>query len=225
MEATTTITSYTIPRPRHNDLVLFYPPVYSGEIFRVSEITIPTNTMFSKPSVEWAELELQYAPLKDTNNLKINQHYVYDISKEKHIKYSDYVSYIKQLSDFSNSLSEILKFYNKYKDLYEVEGKIPICVNELLIIFKRIFSQKYLRVFEKYKSPFGYYKYLKELKFTELSDFPFNDIHNTLFQLYNIYTEEIEDYNWIDRTTFTNDIEKILYYGNELFIGMKTNGY
>ena len=54
----TTILTYTLPNPRLNDLVTFYKPVKSDEVFRVVGIRLQLNSNFATIPVKWYELDL-----------------------------------------------------------------------------------------------------------------------------------------------------------------------
>jgi hypothetical protein len=69
---------------------MFYGPIASGEIFRVRNFRTPINALHSEPKLNWFEIDLEYAPIKQPESLKYAQHYVYDLSQEKYIIYNEY---------------------------------------------------------------------------------------------------------------------------------------
>jgi len=87
----------TITKPQINDLILFYEPVNSGEIFRVTDFRFQTNLTHSNYDNRWFELTLEYAPIKDITSLKISNTYIYDAAEEKYYKKDVFDKVIKNL--------------------------------------------------------------------------------------------------------------------------------
>lgn len=168
-DGSTTINIYTIDSPKINDIISFYPPVTSNEIFRVRNISTPINAYHSLPSLRLFELELEYAPT-NINNLKISDKFIYDLSVEKYLQYTEYVSKLSALNDISIILDKLLKFYNNKFDLYENNHIIPIITNELIMHFKKEYSINYNRMFEKYPYPYGYFYFIKNIFFNSIDD-------------------------------------------------------
>ena len=149
MDAASSIVTYSIESPKIHDIVVFYDPVRSNEIFRVTGIRTPVNALFSTTNIHWFELELEYAPIPDTLMLKILGHYVYDLSLETYITFLEYQKLFKQVNDLENILNQMITYYDKFYDLYQIEMKVPIEVNEVLIYLKKEYTSKYRRLFEK----------------------------------------------------------------------------
>lgn len=200
-EGNSNVVIYTIKRPRLNDLITFYNPVNQFEIFRVFNITTPINVLHSpKNELTLFELDLEYAPLKNLDNIQIIKNYVYDNSSEKYLERSEYFEYIKFLEGLSKYLEKINKYYSLYRDLYIVENLIPIEINELIYYIKSNFQEKYKRIFETTKIPYGYFDYFP-LKYKKLKDYPFYEnqddkILNYGGFCYNIDTNTIEKIDW-----------------------------
>src|SRR6056297_3510356 len=108
LEGNSSIVINTIQRPRVNDLVKFYKPVESNEIFRVTGLSTPSNLLHSSPSSEWFELELEYAPIETTDCLNILHHYVYDLSEEKNLSLEKYKEKMKWFESVDNILTQII---------------------------------------------------------------------------------------------------------------------
>ena len=132
MDGTSSIVVYTLKRPKIHDILTFYAPMEESEIFRVANINVPTNAIHSIPSVNFFELELEYAPVKDVKGLKMNKRYVYDISRERYVESLEYTKYIHKLGRYEDLLNKIFVHFNEFKDYYELNGLIPISTNELL---------------------------------------------------------------------------------------------
>jgi len=207
MDATSSIVVYTIESPRIHDLVMFYGPVASGEIFRVSGLRTAVNAIHSDPSLKWFELELEYAPITTTQGLKIIQHNIYDMSDEKYISYTEYKNFIKKINECEHILDQLFKYYDPYNDLYQFSQLVPIEVNETIIFFKKFFAVKYKRIFEKYSLPYGY---LDRMNFSQIyptvSSLPFTLLNN-VFHIYNLNTNSIETYTWSINKTSENELD------------------
>src|SRR6056297_2913576 len=130
LEGNSSIVVNTIERPRINDLVKFYKPVESNEIFRVIGLSTPSNLLHSNPGSEWFELELEYAPIESTNDLNFLHHYVYDLSEEKYLTLKQYKEKMNLLEKFDIVLTQkIDSYYTKYQDLYIISNTyIPIAL-------------------------------------------------------------------------------------------------
>lgn len=195
-DATTSIVVYTIAAPRIHDLIMFYGPIQSGEIFRVTGIRTQVNAIHSNPSFGEFELELEYAPIKTTQELKLLNHYVWDLSEEKYITYNEYQEFIKKIKTCEEILDQLMVYYDQYNDLFQSNQLAPVEVNEAIIFFKKIFAAKYKRIYEKYKLPYGY---LDKMNFNQYysnaESLPFV-IGNYTYHVYNLITKAIEDYTW-----------------------------
>ncbi len=171
IEGNTTITTYTVENPKIDDLISFYDPVGSEEVFRVANMRLQLNSLYSTPSINWFELDLETAPIKHKHllELNINEHYIYDLSQEKNINYADYKKFISFLTEIENQLDIFTDFYSSSLDLYHADGLIPAVTNELIFLIKKSYNDKYKRLFENIRSPFGYWD-----KFAMI----YNDINN-----------------------------------------------
>ena len=198
MDATSSIVVYTIDAPRIHDLIMFYGPIQSGEIFRVSGLRTAVNAIHSDPNVKWFELELEYAPIRQSQiqDLELLNHYVYDMSNEKYVTYNDYYEFTQKITKLNEILTKISKYYDPFYDLYHFNQLAPIEVNETLIFFKKQFSDKYKRLYEKYPMPYGY---LEQMNFSQVYDnyrsIPFVS-NNYSYNVLNLITKQFEEYEW-----------------------------
>jgi len=217
MDATSSIVTYSINSPRIHDLVMFYEPVSSGEIFRVSGLRTAVNAVHSSPNVRWFELELEYAPIRTTQELKILKHYVYNMAEESYVTYDEYISFIKKFDQCESILDKLADFYDPYYDLYQYNQLAPIETNEVIIFFKKMYTSKYRRIFEKYKFPYGY---LDKMNFTQV--YPSIEAMcfvpgNYTYHVYNLLTNKVEDYTWsVTHKEAQNKIDEMLLYAYQL---------
>lgn len=191
-EGITSILTYSIREPHINDLITFYDPIKSGEIFRVNNLRTAINGVFSEPSITWYEMDLEVAPIKDTGNLKIYKHYIYDIPKEKYYDYVDYSKKMSLISDISAKISQINQYYSPVLDLYMVDNVyIPVIANLAIIYFKNktLTESNYVRVFDELKKPYGF-----QSKFPEVPNII--NFDSDTFSIYNRELESFEDYEW-----------------------------
>lgn len=157
VDGTSSITLYTIDRPNFGDIVAFYPPVMSGELFRVVSVSSPVNVLYSDPSATWFELDLEYAPIKDTSVLNKENYYVYDLTLEQNITKNKYVSRLKNINKICSLLDKIHGYFDEFHEMYLVSRIVPVVINELVMNIKRnTNNQKYNRIYDKYKTPYGY---------------------------------------------------------------------
>jgi len=209
----------TIKRPKINDLIKFYKPVESNEIFRVIGLSTPSNLLHSNPTSEWFELELEYAPIESTNDLNILHHYVYDLSQEKHITLEQYKEKMNLLEKFDIVLTQIIdSYYTKYQDLYIISNTyIPIALNDLLFKIKKDYSYKFNRLIEKCKSPYGF-QYYTDLSIPYYGDNPLFHLnkYDNYLDVFNLLTNEIETYYWPDLNSNTNEIENSFSLAHQL---------
>ena len=214
LDGMSNIIVYTIRRPQMHDLVSFYPPVQSGEIFRVSNVSTPVNALHSDTELTWYELELEYAPIKSIDRIKQNNHFVYDVSDEKYLIYNDYVSRLDKLKRCEDCLEHIAESYDEYKDLYICDGIICPEINELVKFFKAQYNNEYRRLFDKFKSPYGYNDRYSD-KYDTIQTI---DLTGNTFSVYNLNTGEIEEYV---RSTFEhpfeNQLDEMIYWAQQLY--------
>lgn len=225
MDGTTTVISYTITKPLIHDLLVFYPPIGSNEIFRVVNINTPVNAIHSNPNVYHYELELEYAPIKNIDQLKINNHFIYDLSNEKYMTYDQYKIYMDYLSMISDKSKDIYKYYDNILDLYRVNNLVPCVINELAIFIKRKFNTKYKRLFEKFNLPYGYKDKINDLLYTQTS-LPYTDLTNNTYKMFDLDTNSIIDYQWRYKDPpFSTEIDKLLYDGYQLYLEINNGQY
>lgn len=192
VDGTSTVTLYTIKRPRIHDLVSFTHPIESGEIFRITGVRTATNLLHSSPNVNWFEADLDYAPLKDLNNLKVENRYVYDMSIEKNLSYDKYIEKLDWLNEVSALLQEAKQYYDIREDIYRIDRRIPIILNEVIILIKRYFNNNWYRLFDDYPSPYGYIDFCP-IKYDSLDDISFPE-DNLGFEIYNMDQNQVETY-------------------------------
>jgi hypothetical protein len=210
MDATSSVVVYSIDSPRIHDLIMFYGPIQSGEIFRVVGIRTAVNAIHSDPTVKWFELELEYAPITTTQELKILNHFVYDMSDEKYITYTEYQDFTTRIKKCETILDELLKYYDSYNDLYQFNQLAPVEVNEIIIFFKKFYAIKYKRIYEKYHLPYGYLDKMNFTQFyTNANELPFI-MGNYIYHVYNLSTKLIEEYAWsVTHTVAETDLDKM----------------
>jgi hypothetical protein len=210
MDATSSIVVYSIESPRIHDLVMFYGPIKSGEIFRVSGLRTPVNALHSTPNVRWFELELEYAPIRTTEELKILTHNVYDLSEEKYILHDEYQKFTEKIKTCEQILDQLLVYYDPYYDLYQVNQLAPVEVNEAIIFFKKIFAVKYKRIYEKYNLPYGYLDKLFFIQhYSSVEELPFIP-GNYVYHVYNLRTKNIDEYTWsVTHKVAENELDKM----------------
>lgn len=217
---------FTISRPRIHDLITFYPPIMSEEVFRVSSIRTQLNAVHSTNALNWFELQLEYAPVGDLSHLKIEKNYVYDLSTEKNILKNKYEQYLKQLDKIKEALLLIVPFYNRNKDMYIVsyENKtfIPIELNELLIYIKQYFSEKYKDLFIFLKKPYGYIDKFNSFHYSNIDSLPFLNVQNH-YKFYNTLENKIEHYFWNKNDPIMNSLDEILLLTLNIFVEFKND--
>ena len=221
MDGETTIVTYTLERPRIHDLISFYEPIKSDEIFRVTNISTPVNAIHSNNAVNWYELELQYAPVEDITTLRNNKSYVYDLAKQQYLKKDDYIKNIKLLDDIKNILIELNKFYNIRYDCYVAENKIPLIVNDIIIKLKQKYSKDYNKVFENTKYPFGYLVFKNFDNDINLINYSNNTLLN--YKYIDLNNKQIYDYKYYDISSYNNDFEYLISLGLKLYHLMSTS--
>jgi len=206
-----TATTYTIDKPRHEDLIIhIYPPQDGGEIFRVSSFRPIINAINSTPNVNWYELTLEYAPIIDLKRLNYLNHYVYNLVTEKYLFKNDFINMIKDTEKLNNLFKDLkhhfdydleLYYYN-YPILDETIKIYPLYENYLLYEFLSD-NNIYKRYFNNAIIPFGIkYYHSHDYCFTiingvkEMCECPIIDTsfitsiesYNTAINIYNIIT-------------------------------------
>lgn len=205
VDGTSTVTLFTIKRPRIHDLIKFTQPIDSGEIFRVTGVRTATNLIHSTTPVEWFEADLDYAPVKDTKTLKIENRYVYDLSIETNMPYNDYMDKLNWLNDMSRILFDIKKYYSIKDDVYMVNGVVLNILNEIVILIKREFDEGWLRLFDDYDTPYGFFDFCDQ-KYSKLSDIVF-DSENIGYEVFDAALDQEATYTFGQNQDLDNAIE------------------
>lgn len=100
-----------------------------------------------------------------------------------------------------NHLERLLKEVNQYyigeADLYMINGLIPCELNELIYFIKKNFDNKYHRLLEKIKSPYGYWDHyafkndnIQTMDFDRTQDFNLIDYRTKKEKEYNLTTRD-----------------------------------
>jgi hypothetical protein len=208
-DGVSSITIYTVQTPHINDLVTFYDPIKSGEIFRVINIRTSINAYYSDPKLTWYEMDLEVAPILDTSQLKIFKHYIYDTHKEQYYNYNDYKTKTALITTINNKITLIRQYYSRLNDLYYTGIYVPAIVNHVVCYFKdRISaSDNSIRLFDTLEKPYGFLEMFPNLAATY-------DFDQTL-QIYNLSSLEFEDYEWDQEET--SDLNTLLSLSKDLY--------
>jgi len=208
-DGVSSLTLYTIKTPHINDLVTFYDPVKSGEIFRVINIKTSINAYYSDPKITWYEMDLEVAPLKDTSTLKISNHYVYDLHKEAYHNYNDYNTKMSFIETVNGKISQMHQFYSRNYDLYCVDNLIPIISNFTINYFKDISNNNdnSVRVFNDLNKAYGLLDRFPDLAANY-------DYSQETLSVYNLTSDEFEDYEWDQEET--SDLNTLLSLTRDL---------
>ena len=159
-EGVSSIVTHTIHTPRIDDLISFYSPIKSEEIFRVNNLRAVINAIYSNPPVEWYELDLETAPIMTTDNLKIYNHYVYDIHDKKYLLYDDYKRKTILLSRVNELISQFKKYYSKIYDCYFIKRtEVPLITNQIILDFKNKFRNTWM--FGELAKPYSFENVIK----------------------------------------------------------------
>ncbi len=217
---------FSIKRPRIHDLITFYPPIMSEEVFRVTSIRTQLNAVHSMNAVNWFELQLEYAPVGDLSHLKIEHSYVYDLSTENNILKKEYEKYLHQLDNLKKSLLLIEPFYDRNKDMYIITDTtniyIPIELNEMICYIKDFFSKKYKDLFQDLKKPYGYIDRFTNFSYPTIQSMPFLNLQNH-YKFYNLKNNIIENYFWNKDDPVLNQMDEILLLSLNIFMEFKFN--
>jgi len=215
-DGVSSITIHTIQTPHIHDLITFYDPVKSGEIFRVINIRTSINAYYSEPRLTWYEMDLEVAPIKDTSSLKISKHYVYDLHKELYYNYVDYQAKTTFIEAVNGKISQIRQYYNKNNDLYMADGIVPFISNHTVDYFKGITStnDNSVRVFNDLEKPYGFSDTFPDLVLTY-------DYTQTTLDVYNYSTYETGEYEWDE--TEESDLNTLLSLTRDLQLLINNN--
>jgi len=216
LDATSSIVVYTVT-PRIHDIVMFYGPIKSGEIFRVTNFRTPVNALYTDANLTWFELDLEYAPISDAKQLKTLNHYVYDLTRESYITYNEYQQLLANISQCETILTQFNNYYDAYYDLYQANNLVPIEANEVIIFFKRRYGTKHNRLFEEYLFPYGYLDIFKDTMFySKYTDLPYR-AGNYTYHVYDLVNKEVKEYTWsISYDTPTNDVDNLFLLSYQL---------
>ena len=196
-DGVTTIATYSITLPRINDLIAFYVPIQSGELYRVNSVRTSVNAYYSDPKLTWYEMDLEVAPIKDTSQLKISKNYIYDLQKETYYNYEDYTRKIDIINTINRSIDIINPFYDRIRDYYRVDITVPIIVNQAIVAFKnQIAANNSIHLFDDLKKPYGFVDCFPNA--SNIIDYQ----TNTLL-MYDLTSLEYSDYIW-DRDVDTS---------------------
>jgi len=207
-DGVSSVTVFTINTPRIHDLVTFYDPIKSGEIYRVNNIRASINAYYSEPKTTWYEMDLEVAPIKDTSKLKISKHYVYDLQKEAYHNYADYKTKTALIATINSKITELRPYYDRLNDYYRSGNYLPIISNQVICYFKEriALSDNSVRLFNDLEKPYGFLDRFLNLAIS----YDFNSI-----RLYNLSTSGYEDYTW-DQTE-VSDLNTLLSLSKDLY--------
>jgi hypothetical protein len=206
---TSSVVIYTIQYPKVHDLITFYKPHDTNDIFRVVNISTALN---SYKSVPFYELELEYAPLSTLTNLKIKDEFIYNLAQETNLHKKEYLNNLQYLENIhSIMLSLYTKYYNSYLDVYIINNYIISVLNELIYSIKSNYNIDFNRVLNKVKSPHGYKYYFEESVFNN----NFNDLNFANMPAYNLELNTIEN---IDITSYNEIIDLYNMYRSNNYV-------
>ena len=218
-DGVTTIATYSIALPRINDLIAFYVPIQSGELYRVNSIRTSVNAYYSDPKLTWYEMDLEVAPIKDTSQLKISKNYIYDLQKETYYNYDDYTRKTDIIDTINTNIEIINPFYDRIRDYYRVDMLVPIVANQAIVAFKnQISANNSIHLFDDLKKPYGFVDCFSDAS-------KIIDYQTDTLLMYNLDTLEYSDYVWNRNITsnlntfleVTQDIYNLLMHNTNFF--------
>ena len=218
-DGVTTIATYSIALPRINDLIAFYVPIQSGELYRVNSIRTSVNAYYSDPKLTWYEMDLEVAPIKDTSQLKISKNYIYDLQKETYYNYDDYTRKTDIIDTINTNIEIINPFYDRIRDYYRVDMLVPIVANQAIVAFKnQISANNSIHLFDDLKKPYGFVDCFPDAS-------KIIDYQTDTLLMYNLDTLEYSDYVWNRNITsnlntfleVTQDIYNLLMHNTNFF--------
>jgi hypothetical protein len=150
---------YTIKEPKISDLISI-----KEELFRVKEININLN---SKKNSNFIQLTLEYAPLKNLNNVNIMNNYVYLISDGINVQRTKYMDYLKDIIEIENMLKG--SNFDIKNELYTLDDNNIVDLNENHLIYKFLLKfRDYFSIF--LKVPYGILNFNKKFGFYNLEN-------------------------------------------------------
>lgn len=169
------LVTYTIKTPQIGDLILFpYTTVNKNEIYRVKEISVPLNARNDDKNY-FFQLSLEYAPIKNIEDVKILNSFVYLNNEGVHLSKIDYVNFLKDISDLDLLLKNT-KFDPVSELYYFIQNDIMLAsLDENYILYE--FLKKYKNYFSlEINNPFGMLNF--ETHFDLLYNLQTNEILN-----------------------------------------------
>jgi hypothetical protein len=188
------VTIYTIKEPNINDIVVIcYPPINKHIYMRVTNIKASINAMnnINSSQLNWFDLTLERAPLMNLDSLNFHNHFIYLLTEEKNIKYSNYILLIDYISCLEKYFNELEQTFDHSLELYYTNNFISINQNKILFNYLAT-SINFKRYFENVLKPFGVFLF-DEIKYTNRRGFLQNNINDIIIP--NIYIKEIIKYN------------------------------
>ncbi|MFW6219359.1 MAG: hypothetical protein ACOC33_00695 [bacterium] len=213
---------FTIQRPRINDIIMFYDPVGSKEIYRVSNFRIPINTLYSgDDSLFFYELDLEIAPFKDINMLKIAKNFVYDLTEETYIEKEQYIKNINKLTRYSEILNELIKFYDPIRDVYRYSTLIPLITNQVIYKFKQKYCSDGKRLFENVYTPYGLLDFVPDMEDKDKTKIFYNEFNLNEYTVFDFDKYELIKYefhnNHYDVDKKIIDMNYLLFLTKQLY--------
>lgn len=169
------LVTYTIKTPQIGDLILFpYTTVNKNEIYRVKEISVPLNARNDDKNY-FFQLSLEYAPIKNIEDVKILNSFVYLNNEGVHLSKIDYINFLKDISDLDLLLKNT-KFDPVSELYYFIQNDIMLAsLDENYILYE--FLKKYKNYFSlEINNPFGMLNF--ETHFDLLYNLQTNEILN-----------------------------------------------
>lgn len=193
MDGLSSIAIHTIDRPKIHDIIEFYPPIHSDEIFKVTNLSTAVNLLHANHNNTHFELDIEYAPLKSTLSLPVANHLMYDLSQEKFVDIEVFKSRINMLSTFNTYLEYLNEYYDKRLDIYHMDGLYSIQMNKLISVILNEHETRYDRIFNNIQQPY-YFKTRLVDKFNT-SEYDINP-DTTYQELFDVRTSIINRHDW-----------------------------
>jgi len=205
-ESTTSIVTHTIDRPRVNDIVSFYDPIKSDEIYRVMNYRVAINALHAgEQSVPFYELDLEPAPFKNLNKLNVLTSYVYDLDLEQYLSREQYVFKMNKFNEITDIVNQLIKFYDSIRDIYRVNYTVPIIANQIIYNFKKTLCSNNRRSFEQMYIPFGLFDQIPETNNYDMGYINDEEFQLNSYRIYEIHTNMIRNV-YFDIENFNENI-------------------